>query len=337
MVILDAPAFKPVLTPEVALGIVQKEIRKRGWKNFDVSAIKLVFTPFYSFSFDVLAEGAGAPSAKAALNANNGELNELVPFMLDRPLDRVRETEDNAEVEATTIPAEEVKTIAAIKVAASVGTKKDSVVVSAVSKLYAASYKIWVNVADDTFKIEIDASLGAPKGFEAIPKREKKWEEVTEETLVSMKSPKGWFDLFGQLIKGVPDILSAKGGPVQALISTPAGRAIILVAVVLALAYFAFLAPRTGNTCVADDGFPLVIRNTMWLNGTCTINNPGNKEEMFTIAVYALEDGKDTSYRTLLTGTVKPGIPLVRQFSLSWNASQTPSGAIYTVGNRKLG
>jgi hypothetical protein len=339
MAFLDAPAFKPVLTPEAALGIVQKEVQRRGWRKYDVSAIRLVYTPYYTFSFDVLAEGAGQPSAKAALNASTGELNDFVPFLMERPLERVRESEEKAEVEATSISAPEVRDVAAVKVASTAGVKKESVSISAVSKVYVAAYRVWVNVADDTYKVEIDAALGAPRGLESIPAREKTPGEVTEETLGKMKTPSGWFELLSAVFRTVPEVLSGKGpgGPVGRLLGTPAGRVILLVALVLVLAYFAFLQPRTATTCEAAAGYPRVLRGTMWLNGTCEVHNPGGQEEVVTLAVFAQEDGRETGFRTIVSQAVKGGATSTRPFALSWNASLAQPGAIYTVGHRRLG
>lgn len=337
MAILDVPAFKPVLTPEVALGIIQKELKKRGWPKFDVSSIKLVYTPYYTFSFDVLAEGAPAPSAKAALNANTGELNDLIPFLLERPLERVRESEPKAEVETTNISAPEVKEAAGVKVAASVGVKREVVMISAVAKLYSPAYRVWVNVGDDTYKIEIDAAVGAPKGFEAIPTREKGWGEVTEETVTKMKSPAGWFELFGAMVKSIPEILSGKGkGPVAGIVGSPQGKIALLVILVLVLMYFAFLVPKLSITCAASPDFPKVVKSTMWLNGTCTFNNPGNRDEVATLAVFALEDGKETGFRSLLSVAVKANSEVVKNVALSWNNTLTKDFATYTMGFRKV-
>lgn len=334
MAILDAPALKPVLTPEVALGVVQKEVRRRGWKKFDVASIRLVYTPFYTFSSDIMAEGAAAPSAKAAINANSGELNDLVPFLLERPLEKVRESEAGSEVETTSISAQEVKETASVKVAASVGVKRDLVAISAVSKLYVPTYRIWVNVADDTYRVEIDAAVGAAKGFESIPVREKGWGEVTEETVAKMKSPAGWAELISAFLASIPEALSGKGkGPLNTLIGTTPGRIVLLVVVVLVLLWLAFMNTSVGITCETSAGFPKVVRGTMWLNGTCTVSNSGSREEVVAWVIYPLEDGKESYLdRKTLSAQVKASSDTVKSFGLSWNNSQTKEGAFYSVG-----
>src|SRR3989338_6310434 len=66
--ILDAPTFELVLTPEAALGIIQKEVSRKRWAKWEVEDIRLVYTPYWIFSFDVTAEGA-QPSGRVAMNA----------------------------------------------------------------------------------------------------------------------------------------------------------------------------------------------------------------------------------------------------------------------------
>src|SRR3989338_3721390 len=124
--LLDAPTFKTVLTPEAALGIIQKTLAARGFKEYDVTDFKLVYTPYYFFSFDVIAESGQSPSGKTALNAYNGDLNDFVPYLMDRPLKKLKESEDKAEVEPTAISEKEAKDAASAKLASHVGLKKDS-------------------------------------------------------------------------------------------------------------------------------------------------------------------------------------------------------------------
>ena len=108
--ILDATTFELVLTPEVAIGIVQKELGRSGYKAIDISQIRLFYEPYWVFTFDV--EGAQQPiSGKTALNASSGDVNEFVPILLDRPLNKTKRTADNveSEVEPTSVDRKEVE------------------------------------------------------------------------------------------------------------------------------------------------------------------------------------------------------------------------------------
>src|SRR3989344_5571685 len=209
--ILDAQSFKTVLTPEAALGIVQKSVLERGWKQYDVSDVKLVYTPYWVFSFDVLA-GEASPTGKTALNAYTSDLNE----------------------------------VAATKVAAHAGLKRESVSVSAATKYYIPSYQVWVDAANDSFKIDVDAVLGNPQGIEAIPARPKGFGEAAGETVNKMKTPSGWMELIGKtigMLTGTAKGVATGGGP-KAL-QTQWVRYALLGLVVLALACFVFFRPST--------------------------------------------------------------------------------------------
>jgi len=212
-VILDAVALEAKLTPEAALSIVQKSLAQKGWKKHEVADIKLVYTPFWTFSFDVVTGGQGpTPTGRTALNAFSGELNDLVPIILDRPIKRSKTAQEGAEVESTSVSQHEAKDTAAMKIAAHVGgITKDMIAVSALNKIYVPFYRVWVNVADDTYKIEVDAAMGAPMGLDDIPTRQKGWDEATSETIDRMKSPKGWAEL-GAKTAGVAVGATKPGG-----------------------------------------------------------------------------------------------------------------------------
>src|SRR3989344_3884009 len=110
--ILDAQSFKTVLTPEAALGIVQKSVLERGWKQYDVSDVKLVYTPYWVFSFDVLA-GEASPTGKTALNAYTGDLNATAPSRLEGPTKKTPQPEPGiqAEVLPTAISKSELNEV----------------------------------------------------------------------------------------------------------------------------------------------------------------------------------------------------------------------------------
>ncbi len=199
--LLDAPSFKAVITPEAALGIIQKAVELKGWKQYDISDVKLVYTPYWLFSFDVLV-GESSPTGKTALNAFTGDLNDFVPYLLERPSKKTTHTEEGAEVEVlpTAISKAELAEAGVTKVAAHSGLKKESVSVSAATKYYIPSYQVWVDAAGDSFKIDVDAVVGNPQGIEAIPERKKGWSEAAGEAVRKMKTPAGWIELAGRAV-----------------------------------------------------------------------------------------------------------------------------------------
>ncbi|NYZ74850.1 hypothetical protein H0O03_01130 [Candidatus Micrarchaeota archaeon] len=335
--LLDAPTFELTLTPEVALGIVQKSVNSKGWKKYDVSDIKLVYTPFYVFTFDISA-GEQNPSGKAALNAYSGELSDFVPVLMDRPLKKTRNTAEKfeAEVEASAISSQEAKASAQAKVAAQVGAQKDQVTISAVNKIYIPFFRVWVDVADDTYKIDVDASLGAPLGAEAVPARQKGWNEATTETLDKMKTPGGWMELGGKTIGEAGKAVSSKGDKGNPL-ANKGVQTIILIAIIAGLAYFAILGGPAGKTTCSPDalyakkpGFfeaggilPNSIGNDYYeIRGTCSFTNPSNEEEVKCARITLLADGQPTrAYAVVYTQNPIPAntnTPVVKNFVLNW-------------------
>ena len=268
---LDANTFKTQLTPEVAIGIIQKSLASRGWGKMEIQQIRLVYTPFYLFSFDVSPEGGQPVSGKTALNAYTGELSDFAPVLMERPLSKQKNTEEQqqSEVEPSSISQGEAKEAAQAKVAAQLGVRRDGVAISAITKFYAPSYRVWVNVAGDQFKIDVDACLGAASGMEAVPARQKTWSEDAAETVEKMKSPAGWADLMGRAASGAGKASSGAKGP-----GAKPGLWMILIVVILALVLFSFFGAKGGaeNKCSLDKQF--VEQKTVWLVSKETVVKP---------------------------------------------------------------
>ncbi len=358
---LDAPAFKPVLTPEVALSIIQKAVKSKHWPRYDISQIKLSYTPFWVFSFDVAAEGSTSPTGKAAVNAYSGELSDFVPLLFDRPLEKIREVdEDAAEVEETTISKTELAVVAGAKLAGQTGVKKDAITISAITKAYAPFYRIWVNVADDTFRIDIDACLGAPFGLEAIPQRPKEWQEITGETVDKMKTPAGWAQLASQAMT----IGSSGGKAAGGIWANPALRMVLLLGVVVVLALFALKPGGFGNavdaSCQVKDAYlytdPGILglsphtslvpsctgcqangapraNSNYSIEGFCSYVNRANRDVRVVTSVILTVDGKQQPYReTLISDPDMSGFVLNKSWVLSWPTSLgDPSTTNYAV------
>lgn len=342
--LLDAPALDARLTPEIALGIVTKELQRKGWKEQQVHELKLVYTPYWVFSFDVITTGGPSPTGKTALNAYTGDLSDFVPMLLDRPVKRVRETPQGAkpEIEQTAVSFNEVKSAAATKVAAHAGLKPEQVSISAVSKVYVPSYRIWVDVAGDTFKFEIDAALGFPTGFEAVPKRQQAWDEATKETLDKMKSPKGWVDLASRAAGSATAVAgeAAKGDDQGKMV-----RYAILGLVILALLWMVFGGLQGGSekvSCELNSAFltkagwfglvapsvrPATNASSYYVQGTCSFVNEGSRENAVITAQVHVNDKK--TGLPVAVGIVnavppaKSSTATVKNFELDWNETSS--------------
>ncbi len=349
LMILDSPTFELVLTPEAALSIVQKEIQRRHWQKFEVEDIRLVYTPFYVFSFDVAAEGQ-APSGKAAVNANTGEVDEFVPTLLERPLKKMRETDaksPKAEVEATNVSRKEIESVAPAKVASAIGVKKDAVSVSAIAKYYLPFFRVWVTVPPETgesYKINVDALLGAPLGIDAIAGKQPGWEEEGEQTLDRLKTPKGWIELANETVSTL-----SHGGP-GGFLSTPTGRWAALLVLIVILAFFVFRQGGVGIQCAAAQEFldgkqyyvfgeqylkpSRTLNGGFFVSGTCSFANNGKEDATSCARVSLKENGVPVApINTSCAVNVPPGGISEKVFQLEWSGS---SQAKYSLDFEKV-
>ncbi len=321
--ILDAPAFKPVLTPEAALSIVAKTLQEQGFPKFDVTDIRLVYTPYYVFSFDVIAQEGQSPSGKTAMNAYSGDLNDFVPILFERPLKTTKQAEDKAEIESTAISGAEAKDAAAAKLASQVGLKKDTIAVSAVKKVYVPTFRIWIDVAGDTHKFEVDALLGAPSGLEALPQKPHTAQDDLRGVMDKLKSPKGWAELFGGLF-------SPSGGPQRFLIL----GVIVVILLFLVLGRQGILSGGSA-TCTVDDNYlgpkawfglgqaPLApdlgSNNTAFVRGTCDFLNSGSKATNMIVNVFVKTGPRIVALSSVSAVGVPPGTtPVNKEFELRW-------------------
>ncbi|NYZ78018.1 hypothetical protein H0N96_01280 [Candidatus Micrarchaeota archaeon] len=343
---LDAQAFQTVLTPEAALGIIQKTVAQKGWKKSEVTDIKLIYSPYWLFSFDVIAVQGPSPSGKTALNAYTGDLNDFVPILFERPLKKTRTTAEGveAEVEPTSIDPREAKSVAQSKVAAHVGLKPENISVSAFTKYYIPFYRIWIDVAGDSYKIDVDACLGAPLGLEQVPERPKTWEEATGETLQKLKTPKGWAELSGKAL-GAGGTAAASGGGEGGIAGSKLplkylafGAIVIVLAVLVLSRQFG----SAGISCKVYDDFlgappflgfgepelePRVARNgLLYVEGECALSNSGSGDA--SVSVQTRVKRKTTPEILAVNLTMAPQLkptgstPVIKPFIVSWKGDK---------------
>ncbi|MEM0475369.1 MAG: hypothetical protein QW343_01080 [Candidatus Norongarragalinales archaeon] len=272
--ILDAIALQPVLTPEAALGVLEKELKRKKQLSAEITDVKLVYTPFWLFSFDITGTQGPAPTGKTALNAYTGEINDFVSVIVARPLKKSRSTPEGTEceVEPTAIDASEVKEAARAKIAAQLGVSKENVVVSAFTKYYVPFYRIWLDAANDSFEVNVDACLGAPLGAEAIPGGRKGFTEELANNLRSVTTPSG--------------IADAARHPTKFKYLLVA-----LVAILAVVLLVSRLGGSAGVSCKLNQEFgspqnilPFELGGgKLFVQGVCSFSNPSNEKQTFTV------------------------------------------------------
>jgi hypothetical protein len=337
--ILDAIALQPVLTPEAALGVLEKELKRKKQPKAEITDVRLVYTPFWIFSFDVAVAAAGAqgpaPTGKTSLNAYSGEINDFVPMLVGRPLKKARSTPEGAEceVEPTAIGAEEVKETARAKIAAQLGVAKDSVVVSAFTKYYVPFYRVWLDVGLDSFQVDVDACLGAPLGAEAIPGARKGF---TEEMTASLKG------------------VASPGGLAEAAKNPSKLRYLLLlgVAVLVVVLFVSRLGESAGVSCSvypdylgsknlvgAQELAPTQLSGgKLLVQGVCAFSNPSQDKQSFTVQTRVVRKTSPEMLATNLTSVVDlpntGGLAKEVFFELVWKG--IPDGD-YTFEFEKIG
>jgi hypothetical protein len=303
--LLDSPAFQPQLTPEIALGMAQKMLAGKRQREYEVQEIRLVYTPYYFFSFDVAAQQV--ISGRTSMNAFTGDLSDFAPILLDKPLQKSKQV-NSGEVEPTSVSTSDFKDAAAMKIAAHTGAKREAVSVSAVTKYYVPFYRIWVSIPRlDVFKIDVDACLGAPFGMEAIPAKEKTWDEVTNETVNKMKTPSGWAELGGKTIGAVAG--AASGKTPSAIPGGKTGGYVLMGLVILFLAWLFLSRSNVQINCVVNDDYlgdkpflelfgdaPIVpvkaANHTLVVKGICSFKNTGKTPETVIVTPMIVRDDK---------------------------------------------
>ncbi len=333
--ILDAMALQPVLTPEAALGVLQKELKRKKQLKFEVTDVKLVYTPFWLFSFDVTGAQGPAPSGKTALNAYTGEINDFVPMLVSRPLKKSRSTPEGAEpeIEPTAIDAAEAKEAAKTKVAGQLGVAKDTVIVSAFTKYYVPFYRVWLDVANDSFEVNVDACLGAPLGAEAIPGAPKGFAEDIAGNLKSVASPAGLAEAAKNPSKLKYLMLIAIAILVVVLLVTRLGSSSDVSCAVDS----SFLGPK--NLVGSQELVPLELSGgRLTVQGICLLSNPSDEPQTFSLQTRIVRKTSDERLAVNLTAVVelpKTGsLPSQRPFELDWKG--VPDGD-YKFEYEKIG
>lgn len=200
--VLENPALTLSVGVQDILSILEAILNQRGWKDFELANLKLVYAPYYIFNYDILVEEEGEAGASSqgtsglmAMNAMNGKLEpSLVDMLESQPLQYEKEISHDLEyeIEKPAITAEELKSSGRLKLAAQFSIKKDAVSISGVRLVYWPIWTVFVELGHMVQKIEVDGVSGVSLNIEQVPEREKGWMEVTGETLQKMKSPSGW-------------------------------------------------------------------------------------------------------------------------------------------------
>jgi hypothetical protein len=257
--LLDSPALQLRLTLKDALGIVERLLKERHWRQFDIDSVSLVYVPYWFFNYDIYQEAEGAAqtfSSQMCLNAITGKLEPVLINILDSiPVERSKEVKHDVKhtVDSPVIEKAEVANVAQLKVAGQVSLPKAAVTISGINLAYAPIWKIWISLPAGSQRVELDGVSGSPLNIEAVPTKERGFMEVTQDMLEDLKTPQGWIDYskkafnWGMAASAGAGAGILKSGALHWLLTTRNGQYTLLATLVaILIVYLLYVKPRIG-------------------------------------------------------------------------------------------
>lgn len=179
--------------------IVASTLKKKHWHHFKSGTTKLVYVPVWLFNYTAFFEEGGVivseSSGRMAMDAVTGNLYQQIPYVLEEmPIDLTKETmhEYKMKVLSPVLSKEEAKDLLALKLSALLKIPKQNIKIAGGEMLLWPVWRVWVEVREGSFRLDIDGVSGMVFGAEKVPERELGWYEITQEVLNELKSPSGW-------------------------------------------------------------------------------------------------------------------------------------------------
>ena len=204
VLILENPVAEPGFGTRELVEIVENILKEKNWKDFEIRTQRMYLRPYYFFNYDCVDESSTPISGRSAIDAVTGEFSPFFPQLVEeRPINFRKEIEGEFELLKPAITKEEAKEVARIKISSNLGVKKENVVISGITLYYWPIWSVWVSIAGDDKKLDIDGVFGTPLNFEDIPEREPTWGESAKHVFSKMKRPSGWFELSKKTYKTI--------------------------------------------------------------------------------------------------------------------------------------
>ncbi|PIN98220.1 MAG: hypothetical protein COT90_05325 [Candidatus Diapherotrites archaeon CG10_big_fil_rev_8_21_14_0_10_31_34] len=183
---------------------IKQTLEEKNWFEFEVIEVKIVFVPYYFYSFEAFFESdeegkkivSDTSNGKLALNGLTGELDESISVPeSDELVKEIEELPENIPFEEKSFElTEKIEQIVQIKTAHHLRTGKDNVIIHSIKKVL---YPVWIidfSVEEQTFQFTVSGVDGSVILEEEIPERELGFWEITSETLNELKSPSSWIN-----------------------------------------------------------------------------------------------------------------------------------------------
>ena len=203
---LAYPAPKLSIGLDVLSKSVADTLRKKHWHRFREGTVKLVYIPVYVFTYEIFVEQEGIvvmeQNGKVAVNGETGELLvHVADVLVEMPIELTTEPSHgyNMEVKDFVLSKDEAKEIAQIKLASLLKVPRNSIKIVGGTKLLWPVWKVWVDVREGNYRLDVDGVTGMVFGAEKVPERELGWYEITQQVLTELRTPRGWIKYMNKL------------------------------------------------------------------------------------------------------------------------------------------
>ncbi len=195
---------------------IKEKIEEKNWFEFEVIEVKIIFFPYYFFSYEAFFEEENKTvsqtvNGKLALNGMTSTLEEL---SFPESSELVSEIKDLAEnipfVEHSFELNEKVEVITQIKTAEKLQLPKDNVIIHSLKKVL---YPVWIidfSVEEQTFQFTVSGVDGTVFSEEEIPERKQGFWEITSETLDELKHPESWINYSTSIVSDTTNFVTKK-------------------------------------------------------------------------------------------------------------------------------
>ncbi len=201
-----------------ATSFIKSVLEEKDWHEFEVIEVKIVFFPYYFFSYEAFFESekhgkkivSETANGKLALNGITGQLDDSVSFpSSDELVQEIDELPENIPFQEESFELnEKIEEILKIKTAGHLKTAKETVVIHSIKKVL---YPVWVidfSVEEQIYQFMVSGTDGSIISEEEIPERQQGFWEITSETLAELKSPSSWINYTTSIVSDSANFIS---------------------------------------------------------------------------------------------------------------------------------
>jgi len=203
---LQYPAPTLSIPLESVSKIVASTLKKKHWHHFKSGTTKLVYVPVWLFNYTAFFEENGVVvaenSGRVAIDAVSGNVYEHIPYVLEEmPIDMSKETKHayKADVLQPAIGKDEAKEVLQLKLSSLLKIPKNNIKLTGGQMLFWPIWRVWVEVREGSFRLDVDGVSGMVFGAEKVPERELGWYEITQDVLNELRSPSAWIKYINAL------------------------------------------------------------------------------------------------------------------------------------------